>query len=187
MRLALSLVLILLVFSAPAEARLRTGSKLTATPKGSTVRLHWKDRSKGETRYEVRRTGLRARIRRNRTSYADRKARPGTLYRYSVRACRRHRAAKARATRLKMPVVSPAPPPPPPVPTISPAIGDCAMFPPDNAWNTDISTAPVDTSHDYIGSLGSMVLWPDFGGDGAYGIPYVAVPVSQPLVPISFE
>jgi hypothetical protein len=187
MRLALALVLILLLSSAPAEARLRTVSKLTATPKGSTVRLHWKDRSRGETRYEVRRTGLRARIRRNRTSYTDRKVKPGTLYRYSVRACRRHRCAKARAIRLKVPVVSPAPTPPPPVPTSSPAIGDCAMFPPDNAWNTDISTAPVDTSHDYIGSLGSMVLWPDFGGDGAYGIPYVTVPFSQPLVPISFD
>jgi hypothetical protein len=187
MRLALALVVILLLSSAPAEARLRTVSKLTATPEGSTVRLHWKDRSKGETRYEVRRTGLRARIRRNRTSYTDRKVRPGTLYRYSVRACRRHRCAKARAIRLKLPVVSPAPTPPPPVPTSSPAIGDCAMFPPDNAWNTDISSAPVDTSHDYIGSLGSMVLWPDFGGDGAYGIPYVTVPFSQPLVPISFD
>jgi hypothetical protein len=84
-------------------------------------------------------------------------------------------------------VVLPPPAPPPPVPTTSPAIGDCPMFPPDNPWNTDISTAPVDTSHDYIGSLGSMVLWPDFGGDGAYGIPYVTVPFSQPLVPISFD
>jgi hypothetical protein len=187
MRLALALALILLMSSAPAEARLRTVSKLTATPKGSTVRLHWKDRSKGETRYEVRRKGLRARIRRNRTSYTDRKVRPGTLYRYSVRACRRHRCAKARAIRLKMPVVPPAPTPPPPVPSSSPAIGDCPIFPPDNAWNTDISATPVDTSHDYIGSLGSMVLWPDFGGDGAYGIPYVTVPFSQPLVPISFD
>jgi hypothetical protein len=187
MRLALAIGLILLLAAAPAEARLRTVSKLTATQKGSTVRLHWKDRSRGETRYEVRRKGLRARIRRNRTSYTDRKVKPGTLYRYSVRACRRHRCAKARAIRLKMPVVTPAPTPPPPVPTTSPAIGGCPMFPPDNAWNTDISTAPVDTSHDYIGSLGSMVLWPDFGGDGAYGIPYVTVPFSQPLVPISFD
>ncbi len=45
----------------------------------------------------------------------------------------------------------------------------------------------MDTSHDYIGALGSMVLWPDFGGDGEYGIPYVSVPFEQPLVPISFE
>ena len=45
----------------------------------------------------------------------------------------------------------------------------------------------VDSSHDYVGSLGGMTLWPDFGGDGAYGIPYVSVPFSQPLVPISFD
>ena len=32
-----------------------------------------------------------------------------------------------------------------------------------------------------------MTLWPDFGGDGEYGIPYVSVPFTQPLVPISFE
>ena len=32
-----------------------------------------------------------------------------------------------------------------------------------------------------------MTLWPDFGGDGAYGIPYVSVPFSQPLVPVSFD
>ena len=32
-----------------------------------------------------------------------------------------------------------------------------------------------------------MVLWPDFGGDGEYGIPFVSVPFEQPLVPISFE
>ena len=50
-----------------------------------------------------------------------------------------------------------------------------------------MSKAPVDTAHDYIGSLGSMTLWPDFGGDGAYGIPYVSVPFSQPLVPVGFD
>ena len=68
-----------------------------------------------------------------------------------------------------------------------PAIGGCPIFPADNPWNTDISNAPVDTSHDYIGSLGSMTLWPDFGGNGQYGIPWVSVPFSQPLVPISFD
>jgi hypothetical protein len=69
----------------------------------------------------------------------------------------------------------------------SPMIGGCPVFPKDNPWNTDVSQAPVDTSHDYIGSLGSMTLWPDFGGQGAYGIPYVSVPLHQPLVPISFD
>ena len=69
----------------------------------------------------------------------------------------------------------------------TPTVGSCPVFPADNAWNQDISRAPVDTSHDYIGSLGSMTLWPDFGGNGQYGIPYVSVPSSQPLVPVSFD
>ena len=68
-----------------------------------------------------------------------------------------------------------------------PTIGACQVFPADNPWNTDISKAPVDTSRGYIASLGTMVLWPDFGGAGEYGIPYVSVPFSQPLVPIAFD
>jgi hypothetical protein len=32
-----------------------------------------------------------------------------------------------------------------------------------------------------------MTLWPDFGGSGQYGIPWVSVPFSQPLVPVSFD
>jgi hypothetical protein len=179
---------LLLLLAAPADARLRSVAHLTATPRGTTVRLHWKDRARGETRYEVRRTGLRVRLKRNRTSYTDRKVTAGTTYRYRVRPCRRSRCAKARAIRLKVPTLTPPVPiPPPPAATGSPTVGACPIFPPDNPWNTDISTAPVDTSHDYIGSLGSMVLWPDFGGDGAYGIPYVSVPPTQPLVPVSFD
>jgi hypothetical protein len=69
----------------------------------------------------------------------------------------------------------------------APVIGNCQVFPDSNPWNKDVSRLPVDTSHDYIGSLGSMTLWPDFGGNGQYGIPYVSVPSSQPLVPISFD
>lgn len=158
------------------------------------MRLTWKDRARGETRYEVRRTGLRvARIARNRTTYTDRKAKAGTRYRYSVRPCRRSRCAKARTVHFTLPAAKkPAPPAPTPDPPAdafagSPVIGGCPIFPKDSPWNTDISQATVDTSHDYVGSLSSMVLWPDFGGDGEYGIPYVSVPFAQPLVPISFE
>ncbi len=62
------------------------------------------------------------------------------------------------------------------------------MFPANNLWNQDISRIPVDTnSATYIGSIGaSGFLHADFGGGGAYGIPYVVVPQSQPLVPINF-
>jgi hypothetical protein len=184
-----------LVLAAPADAaRLRAVGALKATAKGTSVKLTWSDRASGETRYEVRRSGLSARVGRNRTSYTDRRAKAGKAYRYSVRACRGKRCATARRVRFTLPAPKrPAPPvPPAPAPPAdafagSPAIGACPVFPKDNPWNTDVSRYPVDTSHDYIGSLGAMVLWPDFGGDGAYGIPYVSVPFSQPLVPVSFD
>ncbi len=65
-------------------------------------------------------------------------------------------------------------------------------FPANNAWNTDISTAPVDTnSGTLISSIGlGTGLHPDFGS-GLYsgapiGIPYVVVSDSQPLVTVLF-
>jgi hypothetical protein len=65
-------------------------------------------------------------------------------------------------------------------------------FPASNAWNTDISTAPVDTnSGALINSIGlGTGLHPDFGS-GLYsgapiGIPYVVVSGSQPRVTVLF-
>ena len=65
------------------------------------------------------------------------------------------------------------------------------VFPADNAWNLDISNAPVDpNSNNLIASIGTTAtLHPDFGTvyNGApNGIPYIVVPGSQSLVPISF-
>ncbi|MEP6968401.1 MAG: hypothetical protein ABI906_10000, partial [Pseudomonadota bacterium] len=66
-------------------------------------------------------------------------------------------------------------------------------FPADNAWNTDISGAPVDPRSDrIIASIGLDVgLHPDFGA-GTYagaiiGIPYVIVAGAQPPVAIHFK
>jgi hypothetical protein len=72
--------------------------------------------------------------------------------------------------------------------TGGPTIGGCPVFPADNAWNTDISTAPVDSNSDnYIASVGATTgLHPDFGSNPLYGIPYVVVPGTQPMVPITF-
>jgi hypothetical protein len=66
------------------------------------------------------------------------------------------------------------------------------IFPADNAWNTDISSAPVDSnSASLIASCGaSSALHPDFGTvyNGApNGIPYVVVHGNQPTVPVSFQ
>jgi hypothetical protein len=68
------------------------------------------------------------------------------------------------------------------------------LFPPDNWWNVDISSAPVDpNSANFINFIGATVgLHPDFGGDdpdhppAIYGIPYISVPASQPLVPVTW-
>ncbi|HVS20994.1 MAG TPA: hypothetical protein VHD88_04060 [Pyrinomonadaceae bacterium] len=65
------------------------------------------------------------------------------------------------------------------------------LFPPDNPWNQDISSLPVDpNSANLIASIGlNDVLHPDFGTTWRgvpNGIPYIVVDGTQPLVPISF-
>ena len=69
------------------------------------------------------------------------------------------------------------------------------LFPANNWWNVDISSAPVDPKSAafiaYIGATRGM--HPDFGGDSGepdgsiYGMPYIVVPGTQPLVPVTFE
>jgi hypothetical protein len=69
------------------------------------------------------------------------------------------------------------------------------LFPPGNWWNTDISAAPVDDkSATFISFIGTnRGLHPDFGGDSGdpdspiYGMPYIVVTASQPLVPVTFD
>ncbi len=88
---------------------------------------------------------------------------------------------------------------PSPTPTTAPGgggsqatIGNCPVFPSDNAWNMRVDTLPVDSrSPAYISSIngsgGNGFLHADFGADPTYGIPYVVVPGSQPMVPIVFN
>ena len=198
MRAVLAAIALALLLAAPADARLRPVAKLQAKAGAGGVRLTWRDRSRGETRYEVRRTGRRVRLGANRRRFTDHRVAPARRYRFSVRPCRRARCARARrvtvTTRPRgagLPGGDEAPGgaggPGGDAFAGSPVIGGCPILPRDNPWNTDVSQAPVDTSHDYIGSLGSMTLWPDFGGDGAYGIPFVSVPFTQPLVPVGFD
>jgi hypothetical protein len=72
----------------------------------------------------------------------------------------------------------------------SPQLGGCPVFPADNAWNQDVSGLPVDPgSAAYIASInasGKLFLHADFGENQSYGIPFVVVPASQPMVPINF-
>lgn len=74
-----------------------------------------------------------------------------------------------------------------------PSLAGCPMLPADNAWNTRIDTLPVaPRSADFIATIGPDTgLHPDFGSGnwdgGPIGIPFVVVPGTQPLVPISFD
>jgi len=76
-----------------------------------------------------------------------------------------------------------------------PLPGPLPIFPPDNWWNTDISTAPVDpSSASFISFIGTTkTLHPDFGGDvtpgGAevYGFPYAVVDATVTKRAVQFD
>lgn len=61
------------------------------------------------------------------------------------------------------------------------------LFPSDNWWNQDISSAPVDPqSAAFIDTIGrTRASHPDFGPP-PYGIPYVSVPGSEVRTPVTF-
>jgi hypothetical protein len=73
------------------------------------------------------------------------------------------------------------------------------ILPADNWWNLDITGAPVDSNSanfiTFINNGGNRRLHPDWGAsaeddddpDLAYGIPYVVVPGSQPLVQVHWN
>src|ERR1700737_4871799 len=67
------------------------------------------------------------------------------------------------------------------------------LFPTNNWWNTDISTAPVDSgSAGFITFIGpTRSLHPDFGGDAGggdtYGFPSIIVDDTQPLRTVTFD
>ena len=56
-------------------------------------------------------------------------------------------------------------------------------------WNTDISSAPVDPNSGAIITnwVGSVNMHPDWGTDPTYGIPYVIVDGTQPLVSVNLQ
>jgi hypothetical protein len=76
-----------------------------------------------------------------------------------------------------------------------PLPGPLPLFPPNNWWNLDISSAPVDpSSANYIAFIGATrKLHPDFGGDVSagsaqvYGFPYAVVDGSTPLRAVQFQ
>lgn len=75
-------------------------------------------------------------------------------------------------------------------PSGGPTVGGCTIFPPDNAWNTRVDALPLRAGSAAtiakIQSVGGDFLHPDFGENPDYGIPFVVVPASQPLVPVVY-
>ena len=84
------------------------------------------------------------------------------------------------------------------IPGRAPTIAGCSIFPDDNWWNRDVSAETVDPlSSAYVASIdsdpdadhdaaGRAVLHADFGSQPDWGMPYVTVPSTQPLLPITF-
>jgi uncharacterized protein (TIGR03437 family) len=74
-----------------------------------------------------------------------------------------------------------------------PQISGCEVFPANNIWNTPVDKLPVDAnSAKYVATIGaSAPAHPDFGSGlydgGPIGIPFVAVPGTQPKVAMSFQ
>jgi hypothetical protein len=85
-----------------------------------------------------------------------------------------------------------------------PDLGSCQVFPDppaslssrapslpnEDAWNQDISQAPVAPNSaatiSYIDAHGGDFLHPDFGSPRAYGFPYAVVGAGQPELPIHY-
>jgi hypothetical protein len=75
--------------------------------------------------------------------------------------------------------------------------GPLPVFPADNWWNADISTAPVDSNSSsyiaFINNGGTRRLHPDFGGEASpgsvdiYGMPYAIVDGNQPKQAVTFQ
>jgi hypothetical protein len=76
-----------------------------------------------------------------------------------------------------------------------PLPGPLPLFPANNWWNVDVSTAPIDVSSaSYISFIGATrTLHPDFGGDVSagsaqvYGFPYAVVDGTTPLKTVQFQ
>jgi hypothetical protein len=74
-----------------------------------------------------------------------------------------------------------------------PTIGNCPVFPANNAWNAPINQLPVATnSATLINTIGpSVTLHPDFGSGlydgGPIGIPFITVAGTQTKYPVTFQ
>jgi hypothetical protein len=82
------------------------------------------------------------------------------------------------------------PPTDPPPARTAPQVGGCYVLPDDNPWNTKVDAAAVRSDSATMVANISVPnhtnLHPDFGGAGAYGIPFMVVPPTQAKVRINY-
>jgi hypothetical protein len=170
-------------------AKLRPVGGLRVDSVGTrSIDLRWKDRSRGETAYEIQtRAGTApgwdsTRAKRGSSAATAARLKRGTRYAARVRACKRRRCARwgrsIRTATLLAPVNGPHPDP------------GCSVFPAGDEFNRDVSTAETAPNSsaiiDRIDADGGDLVHPDFGSNPKYGIPYTVVPAAQPAVPIRF-
>jgi hypothetical protein len=72
-----------------------------------------------------------------------------------------------------------------------PTVGGCQVFPSNNPWNNAVTHVGVRSDSARLVSRisttgGRTLLHADFGGGGAYGIPFMVVPANQTRVPINY-
>jgi hypothetical protein len=71
----------------------------------------------------------------------------------------------------------------------APHVGNCAVFPADNVWNTPIDGLARDKhAQDYVDTIGPLhAIHPDFGSGLDFGIPYTEIPAGTRPVPVEFD
>jgi hypothetical protein len=155
----------------------------------SSITLKWRDRARGERRYEVRHRPQGTdgwsleRLKRNATKFVNAGLDPGTVVEHQVRACGRRACSKWSRVRTQASLLAPfnGPHPDP----------GCGVLPLGDAFNRDVSGLPIHPNSDaYISQInadGGDMMHPDFGSNLDYGIPFVVVPGNQPRVPIGFD
>jgi hypothetical protein len=173
-----------LLAAAPAVAKLKAPGGAHVVKAGvSSLKVAWKDRSKGERRYELRviladdsvkTKRLKANARKGKITGLDR----GEHYIFEVGACgkgsRCGPLATGQAATLLAPFNGPHPSP------------NCETFPASDDFNDKVTTLSTHPRSDQIISSLPGDLHPDFGSNPEYGIPYVVVPPFQPPAKIRF-
>src|SRR2546423_3449126 len=188
-------VLAAVAFAIPfaADAHGLSAPSLKASATTSSISLSWKKRARRSYQLRYRRGHAPWRVLSlgRRGSYTLRKLAAATTYSFAIRACTA-RTCSSWSRTLKQKTRSPESGSGPPAAggTLTPGVGTggCPVFPSDNPWNRDVAGDPVDgNSASYIASIGNTTnLHPDFGSDPTYGIPYVVVGATQPMVRINF-